>query len=542
MLPQGEYGGGPAYGTFQPGSTQFAIGIDSDFSIDARNTYAANPAAFPAIDGGHAIRFYAAKDASGKLIPDTYIVLFDYVGQSYSNYDYQDDIYLLTNVRPSVGPQTPGNIASYAGAAGIALAWTANTEGNLAGYNVYRSTSANGTFTKLNADPLTGTTFTDSGAAVGVTYYYQVKAADVYGTESTVAAASTNTRTSDSTPPAPPSYPTAIGGSGGISLNWLDNTEGDLAGYNVYRSATQSGTYVKLNSTLLGGSDYTDLNANSGATSFYRITAVDAAGNESMAATLNAYRPGNGSVPSAPSSLMTVSNGTSAITLTWTDNSSNETGFIIERQNADGSFSVVGNASANATTYNDSGLQGGTAYNYRVRATNNSGPSGYSNESSASTVNRAPIAPTNLAAIALSGNAVRLTWTDNSTNESAYRVERRTGSNGSWALIDTISANLTLYTDASASANTAYSYRVTATNGAGSSPASNTASLSTPAADGYLSADIGSPSAAGSTSVVNAGRDYDITAGGTDVWSTSDQFRLRVSQHQRRLRLFGSYH
>jgi fibronectin type 3 domain-containing protein len=524
LLPRKNFSTDPAYAEFSPWSS-FAWAIDSAWSIDARNTNAYNPAAYPIFDGGHSMRFYAAKDPAGAIIPNTYVLLMDYVGQSFSNYDYQDNIFLLTNVKPASGPGTPSSLQIYPGAGGNALAWGGNTEGNLSGYNIYRSTSAGGPFTKLNSAPHTNTIYTDASALTGVTYYYQVRGVDYHGTEGNAASIS-GTRTIDNVAPAAPLWATGQGSTTSVILSWLDNTDADLAGYNVYRATSEDGVYVKLNASLLSASGYVDLTAPAAATSYYRVTAVDSTGNESGPSSFNVYRPATGAVPTAPSSLVASNVSTSSITLSWADNSNNETGFIVERRNGDGSWSEIATLGASVTTYTNTGLNGGTTYVYRVRAVNSVGPSGYTNELSATTNNSAPAAPTSLAAAALNANAVRLTWTDNATNETGYRIERRLGASGAWAVLDTVGVNLTLFVDNSVLANTTYNYRVTAINTVGSSAASNVVSVTTPVADGYTSVDIGAPLAGGSTTVVNAGRDYNITAGGTDVWANSDQFRF----------------
>jgi hypothetical protein len=64
------------------------------------------------------------------------------------------------------------------------LNWVASTSSNVAGYNVYRSTTSGGTFTKLNASLLILTTFTDGTSQPGQTYYYAVTAVDTSGNES----------------------------------------------------------------------------------------------------------------------------------------------------------------------------------------------------------------------------------------------------------------------------------------------------------------------------------------------------------------------
>lgn len=528
LLPRKDNSSDPAYGEFTPWNTAFIWRVDSHWSEDGRNLNSVNPSVFPYADGGHAMRFYAAKDRSGNLIPDTYIMIHDYTGQSFSNYDYQDNIYLITNVRPKLGPTSPSNLITFANGSGINLAWSANTEGNLAGYNLYRSTSANGTFTKVNSDIITGTSYNDSSALTGVTYYYQLRAIDVHGTEGSNATAS-STRTSDTAAPATPANPTSVSSTGSIALNWLNNTEADLAGYNVYRAASPDGPWVKLNSSLLSNSDYTDLSAPVAAFSYYRITAVDFTGNESSPALTDNYRPASGAVPTAPSNLRSTQTTANSVTLAWNDNSNNETGFLIERQNSDGSWTQIGTAGANATSFPVTGLQSGTTYAFRVRAQNASGPSAYSNTFSVTTTLTAPAAASGLSATALNATAVRLTWQDNSSNEVGYRIERQTGS-GAWATIDSVGTNVTLYVDYSALPSTTYNYRVVAYNSAGSASASNTASMTTPTATGDTSSDIGNPTPAGSTNTIVDGRDYDITAGGTDIWANSDQFRFVYRQ------------
>lgn len=104
--------------------------------------------------------------------------------------------------------------------------------------------------------------------------------------------------------------------------------------------------------------------------------------------------------------------------------------------------------------------------------------------------NPKPAAPTGLAAAALSGTQVRLTWTDNADNEQNYRVERRIGS-GAFQEVQTVGANATQATVNGLTAGTAYSFRVRARGGSGFSAYSNTATVTTPAGPGGLAAPSG---------------------------------------------------
>lgn len=66
----------------------------------------------------------------------------------------------------------------------VTLNWTASTSSGISGYNVYSSMSSGGPYTKLNSTLVTSTTYTDSTAQAGDTYYYVTTAVDSGGVES----------------------------------------------------------------------------------------------------------------------------------------------------------------------------------------------------------------------------------------------------------------------------------------------------------------------------------------------------------------------
>ena len=74
--------------------------------------------------------------------------------------------------------------------------------------------------------------------------------------------------------------------------------------------------------------------------------------------------------PTAPT-VLTATRNLSNVSLAWTDNSSNETGFYIERRvSVTGSFGVIATGSMNVTSYIDATAASGTSYDYQVRAYN----------------------------------------------------------------------------------------------------------------------------------------------------------------------------
>lgn len=117
------------------------------------------------------------------------------------------------------------------------------------------------------------------------------------------------------------------------------------------------------------------------------------------------YPPGasTSSPPSAPTGAtasVSSTNPTGTINVKWTDTSSSEDRFLVERSRDAAAWTQVASVAANVTTYANSGLTAGTTYLYRVRASNASGFSGYSNTASATTSTAslatatAPSAPT----------------------------------------------------------------------------------------------------------------------------------------------------
>jgi hypothetical protein len=91
--------------------------------------------------------------------------------------------------------------------------------------------------------------------------------------------------------------------------------------------------------------------------------------------------------PADPGNLVANAISSSRVDLTWTDNSSGEDGFEIERCTgvSCASFAKIAQAGANAIGYSDTTVSGATSYSYRVRAFNAGGPSGYSNSASVTT-------------------------------------------------------------------------------------------------------------------------------------------------------------
>ena len=84
----------PAQGSFTT-NTVFGINVDGESSVDSQNTTDINDFA----RSGHALRFYPLRDSDGNLIPNTWLLVMDYQNGSYDNSDFQDNGYIISNIR-----------------------------------------------------------------------------------------------------------------------------------------------------------------------------------------------------------------------------------------------------------------------------------------------------------------------------------------------------------------------------------------------------------------------------------------------------------
>ena len=185
-------------------------------------------------------------------------------------------------------------------------------------------------------------------------------------------------------------------------------------------------------------------------------------------------------VPAAPSSLSAAAVSASQINLTWTDNSTDETAFVVARSaSSGGPYADLATLGANVTSYSNTGLNPASTYFYVVRAVNAAGASANSAEAGATTLAGPPTAPSGLTATAVSASQINLAWSDNAATEENYVVARATTSGGPYADIVTLPANTTSYSNTGLQSAQTYYYVVRAVNAAGSSANSIQASATT---------------------------------------------------------------
>ena len=284
-------------------------------------------------------------------------------------------------------------------------------------------------------------------------------------------------------PPPPPTGLSATPVPDAIALSWDGPPSGvSVTGYRVERRNRKGGEYaVVIDDTGSAGAGYTDSTATSDGKYYYRVTALNSAGESSPSYPVSAGPPGQ---PQSASALGTREHAS----LSWDDPQDDSiTGYRIERRDRDqgGGFSpLVSDTGGADTGYSDDTVEPGGRYAYRVTALNDYGESDPSDPVEVDIPGGLPDQPTGLGAVA-TGDAVALTW-NNSKDDSitGYRIWRRnrdTDPPGQFSVqVDNTHSDATMYTDRKVEPDTRYAYRIAAINVWGESQWSKVVRVRTP--------------------------------------------------------------
>lgn len=159
----------------------------------------------------------------------------------------------------------------------IKLTWSRVPANNFQEYIVERSLLPDSGFTRINTTPLVGVIFNDFTAEYDVPYYYRVYA---LGTDGTVSGISQvlgavrvpiiNILVRDT----PVTNLRASPRINSIFLRWNGSLARDHARYDIYRSSTENGTYIKVNTSNIIVPNYTDTNVIPGQTYYYKVYSI----------------------------------------------------------------------------------------------------------------------------------------------------------------------------------------------------------------------------------------------------------------------------
>ena len=391
-----------------------------------------------------------------------------------------------SSATPAAAPAAPAipNLAPGDGQLGVS--WDAPTSNGAAisDYDVQYRAGNSGPWTDANYNG-TGTSTTLDGLTNGQPYDVQVRAKNSVGWGGWSPSASATPATT-ATVPAAPAPPTLAPGNGRIVVSWAVPTSNGGAAISDYD------VQYKL-STVTG---WTDANYNGAGTSTtlssltngqrydvqVRATnSVDSSDWSTAAAATPDAKPGK---PAAPT--VTVLGATS-LRVGWTtpaNTGSVITGYTLQQSANNGAnWSPVSGVSGTSTRHDVTGLTPGTAYVFRVRATNGAGNGDWSDASTAATPNAVPGKPAVPTATVLGATSLRVRWTapvNPGSVITGYTLQQRANNGTDWSPVSGVSG--TSHDVTGLTPGTAYVFRVRATNAAGDGAWSDSSSSATPSA------------------------------------------------------------
>ena len=275
-------------------------------------------------------------------------------------------------------PAMPTGLQATAGNAQVSLSW--NTSTGATSYNVKRSNTSGGPYTKISSP--TTASYTDTGLTNGTPYYYVVTAVNSAG-ESAASSQATATPTTPVTIPAAPTDLQATAGNTQVSLTW--SASAGATSYNVKRSTTSGGPYTKISSPE--ATSYLDTGLTNGTPYYYVVTAVNSAGESPASSQATATPTAPITIPAAPTDLQATA-GNAQVSLTW-NASTGATSYNVKRSTTSGGpYTKI--SSPETTSYLDTGLINGTSYYYVVTAVNSAGESNPSSQATATPTGTQP--------------------------------------------------------------------------------------------------------------------------------------------------------
>ncbi|PLS03337.1 fibronectin type III domain-containing protein [Neobacillus cucumis] len=290
----------------------------------------------------------------GILVKKTVGYPYIRVANGYSSSTYET-IYKWLNTNPTYYMQPTNLKAAATSYTNVNLSWTAGS--GVSGYEIYRSTSSTGPFTKVTST--TSTSYNNTGLTTGTTYFYKVRSYQT-GT-STVYSSFTPVVAVKPTLAIPSSAKAVSSAYNSIKTSW--GAVSGASGYEVYRATSSTGSY-----SLVGSTTATSLN-NSGLTTnkpyYYKIRAYRMIGTKEVYSNFSAVASAK-PIPSVPANFKATRLTTTSFKLTWSF-VAGVNGYELYRATSySGTYTLLKNTTS--LYYTNTGLIMGKTYYYKLRA------------------------------------------------------------------------------------------------------------------------------------------------------------------------------
>ncbi len=380
----------------------------------------------------------------------------------------------ITPVAPSGTPSVPTAVVASAGESQVVVNWSAPATDGGSSLTGYLATAYDPDSTVAGTCAVGGSTTTCviGGLQNGTTYTVSVEAVNANGRGP--ASAMTDPVTPSGLPTAPTSV-TAVPTPGAIAVSWSAPLSNGGTPVTSYTATIRDGNGNVVDSCTVDGvtTTCTVSGLTNGLTYTASVTATNNNGTSLPSAPTSGVTPS--ALPSAPQNVSASAKNGGAV-VSWTAPASYGgspiTGYTVTSSPGGFICTTVGAFSCAVN-----GLQNGTSYTFTVTATNANGTSDPSSTSNVVTPSAIPSSPSNVTALASSGQAV-VSWLP-SASDSGSAITGYTVTSSPGGFICTTTGATTCVVSG-LSNGTAYTFTVTATNGNGTSLASAPSDAVTP--------------------------------------------------------------
>ncbi len=345
---------------------------------------------------------------------------------------------------------------------------------SIVGFHVYRKTEG-GEARRINSSPVLRIegylTHYDRSAREGVGYRYGVQAIDITGRLGPIRYSET-LRMADTSPPLVPMGITVVDRPEGVVLLWDLSPQGDVASYRVYRSDSLEGDYRRLNEKPIpfDSPEFVDHTAGRGSLHFYKVSAVDEAGNESPKSGAVSIIPADAEPPGPVKGLeFSVDGEARSVELRWEPSEDADLrGYHLYRRRGDGSYTRLTGKPLESearpryedTGFRETGLRPGERYGYALAAVDQSGNEGQRTEVVIEIPDLVPPRGVfSFSARPTRAGGVRLRWQPSLSKDLAVHLIYREGEEGTELLAELPKAE-TEYLDEDVVRGRPYSYWV----------------------------------------------------------------------------------
>jgi len=284
-------------------------------------------------------------------------------------------------------PTAPGNLiyAPTPDPAAVTLGWSASSDvGGIDRYDIF----INGE----KAYSTTAVSYKVTGLDSGSVFNFVVKAYDTDGNVSPPSNQVTYSR--DPNAPPVPGIPSTILATAKsysiIDVTWVDSSSNE-SGFEIARSGAPASPFRNVGVVGPDVTSFSDSSLTPSTIYYYKVRAIGTGGESEYSDTSSATTFGPPLTPVAPTELAGDSGDSTSISITWTDNASNETGYLIYRSTDSVNFTVLDSVPSNTNAFTDTTISGQHVYYYYVAGVNESGVGDPSNTIVVYSNNRAPV-------------------------------------------------------------------------------------------------------------------------------------------------------